>query len=174
MYKCKYFAQSLDDLAQQLLPKDVYKKGKYQALSLMDSRIIESLDNLRYHLKCPLTVNNWTWGGDRNQSGFRSVDFYESDDHYISSNSQHKYGRAVDFINRKMSAHEVRKFILENKELFPHIKFLEVGPLKDGSEMSWVHIDCRSTDPWLDNDTIICWSPKLGYVTEQYVIDNKL
>lgn len=177
MYHPKYFATSIEDMAKQVLPEHLFRKNGIVSLRLMDERVLQTIDMLRFHLNVPLTVNNWQWGGNRNWSGFRDVKYFKTTADYLNSESQHIFGRGLDFINRKMVAHEVRKFIIENKHLFPYITFLEVGPLKgktEEREMTWVHFDCRMIEPWLDNDTIVCWSPVLGYVSEATVIKNKL
>jgi len=174
IYKPKYFASTLDSLAKQVLPEHIYNKEGIAGLRHMDERILITLDVLRKELDKPITVNSWSWGGERNASGYRDIVYYGTLDAYAHSTSQHKSGRALDFQVKGMTAQEVRFFILENKEKFPHIKFLEVGPLSSGQDMNWVHIDCRMQEAWLEDDTIICWSPAFSYVTEGTVKVNKL
>ncbi len=174
MFEPKYFATNLDSLAKQVLPEHVYTKEGVAGLRHMDERILVTLDALRKELGKPITVNSWSWGSNRNYSGYRDPSYYSTPQSYAKSTSQHKSGRALDFIVSGMSAQQVRVYILENKEKFPYITFLEVGPLDQGQEMSWVHIDCRMSSAWLENDTIICWSPSSGYVTEKFVIENQL
>jgi len=174
MYIPKYFASTSDSLAKQVLPEHIYEKEGVAGLRHMDERIIITLDILRKELGKPITVNSWSWGGDRNASGYRDVAYYDTLQKYSDSTSQHKSGRALDFQVKGMTAQDVRLFILENKEKFPYIKFLEVGPLKNGQRMNWVHIDCRMQEAWLERDTIICWSPLKSYVTEETVRNNNL
>ena len=176
MYQPKHFAKDLNDLAMQVLPEHIYKKEGVAGLRHIDERVVITIDMLRKELGVPITVNSWSWGGGRNYSGYRDVMYYGDLQKYSDSTSQHKSGRALDFKASGMTAQDVRKFILKNKEKFPYISFLEVGPLKNGQAMTWVHIDCRMQDAWLDNDTIICWSPfeKYKYVTEDFVINNNL
>jgi len=176
MYKVKYFASNMNDVAKQVLPEHIYKKEGVAGLRHMDERIIITIDVLRRELNRPITINNWSWGGNRNASGYRDIIYYGTHESYANSTSQHKSGRGLDFLVSGMTAQEVRLYILENKDKFPYIKFLEVGPLSNGQTMSWCHIDCRMQDAWLDNDSIICWSPfkKYGYVTESFVKENHL
>ncbi|MBY8157108.1 D-Ala-D-Ala carboxypeptidase family metallohydrolase [Vibrio fluvialis] len=145
---------------QEYVSETLYKRRGAKSLELMDERILKTMDTLRERLGAPITINNWLWGGDRNQSGLRDDSFYKSDSAYADSLSQHKYGRAVDFLVKGIPAHEVRKHILENRELYPAITFLEVG-------INWVHIDCR-------NGEFRCWSPDNKFHTPAEVIKNKL
>ncbi|CAM0062698.1 hypothetical protein VPHF86_0267 [Vibrio phage F86] len=159
MYKCKYFE------IYELVTPQMYEAWGEKCWQLFDERVLITLDALREEFgSC--VVNDWKWGGSFDDSGFRDVHFYSSVDAYLKSRSQHKYGRAID-AKFKVPAHEVRKFILENPTLFPHVKFIETGPLKDGRAMSWVHIDVRNGD-------LICWSPKEGVISAQSVIERKL
>ncbi|CAL9991924.1 hypothetical protein VPHK567_0346 [Vibrio phage K567] len=159
MYKCKYFE------IYELVTPQMYEAWGEKCWQLFDERVLITLDALRKKFgSC--VVNDWKWGGRFDDSGFRDVHFYSSVDAYLKSRSQHKYGRAVD-AKFKVPAHEVRKYILENPDEFPHVKFIEVGPLKDGSDMSWVHIDVRNGD-------LLCWSPLEGVVSKEDVIRRKL
>lgn len=177
MFQPKYFCKSLDQMAKEVLPKVFYEHYGVAGLQQIDERVLITLDNLsknleiEYGYKIPLTVNSWSWNGNRNQSGLRTEEFYSSKDSYIASRSQHKYGRSCDLVSSKLTSHEIRKHIIDNKEKYPYISFLEVGPLKDGSIMSWVHFDVRMR---LDNDQIKYWSPKLKYVIEEVVLKDKL
>ena len=170
MWQPQYFCKSLDQLAKEVLPQVFYETYGVAGLQQMDSRILVTLDNLsknleiEYGRRIPLTVNSWSWGRERNQSGLRTREFYKSESAYVSSRSQHKYGRGLDFQAKGLTPHEVRKHIIENKDLYPDVSFLEVG-------ISWIHIDCRMR---LDNDHMKFWSPSLGFVTEKVVLDDKL
>ena len=174
MYQPKYFANDLDDLAKQVLPEHIYKKEGVAGLRHMDERILITLDTLRKELGKPITVNDWSWGGEFSGRGYRDIVYYKELHKYSDSTSQHKSGRAIDFVVSGMTSQQVRQFILDNKEKFPHITFMEVGPLKNGQSMSWVHLDCRMQEAWLEDDTIICWSPLKKYVSESYVKENNL
>ena len=177
MIQPKYFCKSLDQLAKEVLPKVYYEHYGVAGLQQMDERVLITLDNLsknleiEYGRKIALTVNSWSWGGNRNQSGLRTREFYNSESDYVSSRSQHKYGRGCDLVAKGLTPHDVRKHVIENKDKYPDISFLEVGPLKDGSAMSWVHFDVRMR---LDNDAIKYWSPKLKYVSEEVVLKDEL
>ncbi len=159
MYKCNHFK------IYELVTPEMYNKWGEKCWQLFDERILITLDALRERFgSC--VVNDWKWGGRFDDSGFRDENFYSSVEAYFRSRSQHKFGRAVD-AKFKVPAHEVRKYILENPDEFPYVTFIEVGPLKDGSVMTWVHIDVRNGD-------LTCWSPKEGVIAKEDVIRRKL
>lgn len=163
MLKPKYFAKSLDDFARQVVPEQIYKQRGVKSLELMDQRILETLDDLRHNLGVPLTVNSWAWGGGRTQSGLRDQFFYKSVDEYLKSFSQHKAGRGIDIVC-SLPAYEVRKHIIENRELYPHVSFMEV-------QIEWTHLDARTR---IDEDWCKFWSPKEGFLSEEEVLSRKL
>ena len=107
---------------------------------LFDERILISADQLRARfgpLSC--NINGFTQCGLRNNG---------------SLTSQHRFGRALDLHSKHHSYYSIRKYILEHKDEFPHISFLEV-------DIHWLHIDTRNCDK------ITIWSPKRGFLTEK-------
>ncbi|AJT61198.1 hypothetical protein AVU32_gp357 [Vibrio phage ValKK3] len=161
MYKCKHFK------IQELVTPQMYRDWGEKCWTLFDDRLLRTLDALRERFG-PCTINDWSWGGSFDDSGMRDENFYGSTQKYLASRSQHKYGRAADCKFRDIAAHEVRKYILENPDEFPYVKFIECGPLKSGNAMTWVHIDVRNgTD-------VYCWSPKEGVISHSEVIRRQL
>ncbi|WP_347368006.1 D-Ala-D-Ala carboxypeptidase family metallohydrolase [Vibrio vulnificus] len=144
MYKSKYFK------AYELVPADIFNKRGEAALELIDPRLLITLDQLREKLQKPITINNYKWNGAFSQRGLRSRSFYKSDKDYQDSLSQHKYGRAVDFDVKGMTAQQVREFIHANRSMFPYITFIE-------TDVNWVHVDVRNGDYRI-------WSPTRGFV----------
>lgn len=140
MYKCKHFK------IYELVPKHIYEARGEKAWELLDEKLLMTIDTLRELLGCPITINNYNWGGDRNWSGVRTGGFYASLGEYDKSLSQHKYGRAVDMLIKGMEAEKVRQFIYKNKDKFPYITFVE-------TKINWVHIDVRNCR------AITCWAP---------------
>ncbi len=127
--KSKYFK------IHELVPKSLYEKYGNKAWRYVDPRLIESIDKLKEHFNLgTMTINNYFWGGKREWSGIRT-----SDSPYYSLGSQHSYANAFDIVFSDYSAEEVRNYIIGNKDLFPHIKGLELG-------VSWVHLDVRNED----------------------------
>jgi len=120
---------------QEYVSKDVYKARGEKSMQLIDNRIPVFLNNLREALGVPITVNDWLWGGRCEWRGLRN-----SNSSDYTPFSQHNFGRALDFKVSGMTSDDVRKWIIDNRELdwVKPITFLE-------SEISWVHIDCRAT-----------------------------
>lgn len=143
-YKCKHFK------IHELVPEHIVRTRGEAAWELIDDRLAMTLDALRESLGKSITVNNYHWGGNRRWSGLRTAGYYASLQAYENSLSQHKYGRAADFIVAGMDANAVREHIYANKHKFPYISFVEV-------DITWVHIDVRNCD------AITCWSPTRGY-----------
>ncbi len=127
--RSKYFA------IHEFLPRKMYETYGERGWRYVDARLIESVDRLKEHFNLgTMTINDYYWGGLREWSGIRT-----EDSKYYSSGSMHTAGKAVDFVCTDYSAEEVRNYILDNLELFPAIKGMEL-------EVSWVHIDVRNED----------------------------
>jgi len=117
---------------QEFLSTETWDKYGHRALGFMDDRIIESAQALRDNLDVPLTINNWAYGGDRYMSGLRTQEMS-----IYRPFSQHSFGRAVDIISPEITAEKMRKHILQNQDLYPHITTLE-------GNVTWLHMDCRN------------------------------
>ena len=134
---------------EEFVPQHIYEDLGDDAIEEMNPKIIEVADTLRELTEVPLTINNWKWGGNRNWSGLR-----DETSPYYSATSQHTVGNAIDIVNKRFSAYRLRRFILENEELFPDVTFLECG-------ISWLHVDVRP-----GND-IKLWVPNRGFITRE-------
>ncbi len=125
MYKPRFFK------TQELVPPSIYKQRGERSLSLIDDRVLITLDQLRRVLG-PCTVNDWCFGGRFEQSGLRTDECKA-----YSPTSQHTFGRAMDCKFRDHTAEEVRQFVINSKETFPFITFIE-------TDVSWFHFDVRN------------------------------
>ena len=126
--KSKYFK------VHEIVPKVLYNKYGEKAWRYVDIRLIETIDKLKEHFsEGSMTINNYKWNGAREWSGIRT-----SDSPYYSVGSQHSYANALDIVFSEYTAKEVRDYILNNLDEFPHIKGLEVA--------TWLHIDVRNED----------------------------
>ncbi len=137
MYKPRFFK------AQELVPPSIYKQRGERSLSLIDDRVLITLDQLRRVLG-PCTVNDWCFGGRFEQSGLRTDECKA-----YSPTSQHTFGRAMDCKFRDHTAEEVRQFVINSKETFPFITFIE-------ADVSWFHFDVRN------GERLTLWSPDTG------------
>lgn len=133
--KSKYFK------IQELVSDGVYKKYGDKSWEFIDDRLVETLDQLREFFGRPITVNNWYFGGNLSQRGYRA-----NKDPMVNGKSgyycsQHCMGRAVDFNVKDLSTQEVYNMIVDNIDKFPHIKRLE----HIDTAKTWTHIDLSNT-----------------------------
>ena len=130
MKRCKHFR------IEELVSPELYNLVKTDTLwELFDEKLLITIDVLKE--KFPngsMTINNWLWGGDREQSGLRT-----KNSKYYSPTSQHSRGRAIDCVFSDYETEEVRQYIINNPKKFPYIKGIEKG-------VSWLHIDTRLSD----------------------------
>ena len=91
-----------------------------------------------------MTINNWSYGGNRNWSGYRTPD-----SPYYSIHSMHSSGNAFDIIFSDYDAEGVREYIAMNTGKFISIRGLEHK--KDDKPISWVHIDTNDRGHLLFN-----------------------
>lgn len=114
---------------EEFVPKDTFLRLGKNSLLLMDNRIIAIADQLRNYFGKPITINNWVYGSDFTQRGWR--------EHGINGKnySMHCFGRAIDFDVAGLPAAEVRKAISMHEEQFPLIRGMEL-------DTNWVHVDC--------------------------------
>lgn len=115
------------------MPSKEYEK---YWLILMDDRILITADKVREYYGVPVTVNNWYWGGNLKNRGFRALNTTVG-----AKLSQHKFGRAFDFDVKNVPAEQVRNDIRKGK--FPLITCIE-------KDVSWVHADVRNVKRLLE------------------------
>ena len=127
MYKPRHF------YTQELVPEHVYRDRGEKALELLDDRLLITLDDMR-DAYGPIVVNDWYRGGVIQWRGLRT------DNSPVGTiYSQHRFGRAADLIFLDTDAESVRRDILNNPNLFPHIQSLELGT-------TWLHFDVRNCE----------------------------
>jgi len=138
-YKPKHFR------IEELVDPVVYKRFGQRALMFFDSRLLVTADAVREYFDQPMIINNWKTRGNYSHRGFRRPNCKVG-----AGFSQHKFGRAIDFDIKGLTAEEVRIEILNNQKhpAFTHITTLERG-------VSWVHLDIRMQD----SDEIILINP---------------
>ncbi|CAH9014260.1 putative D-Ala-D-Ala carboxypeptidase family metallohydrolase [Vibrio phage 249E41-1] len=169
IWKPKYFAKSLESLAKEVLPPSVYKKHGVQGLRMMDMRILMFLDEFRKDTGVPLTVNT-PWNGSFTQSGLRDDEMYSSFESLFFSLSDHTRGAALD-IKCKHGGVWLREKFIEREEHYYKkygINFVECGPLKGNKSMSWAHFSVRFDF----FGEVKYWSPVLGYISKEDVLEN--
>lgn len=139
------FYQPTHITARDVVPPDLYKaRGESAMLSLMDSRILWTIDAL---IECPLfprekgkefatlTINNYAVGGPRSQCGYRT------DARLIETapTTQHRSGRAIDCILAGVTPDEFRAMARGGK-LDRELQY--ITRIEDG--VNWIHLDCAN------------------------------
>jgi hypothetical protein len=128
MYLSKHFTPV------ELLPKSWLETyGAEIGMLAIDERILITLDALRDYFAVPITVNNWAKGGAFSFRGLRTPECLQ-----YKPDSQHAFGRAIDFDVQGLSADYVRGVILDGQARWPLITRMEIGT-------PWIHIDCAGT-----------------------------
>ncbi len=121
---------------KEFIDPDTYKQYGEMSIQFIDKRIVQGADLIREHFGKPVTINNYHVGGTRVFSGLRPFDCKIG-----AKRSQHKYGRAIDFLVQGVTPQEVYAEILKNWDekfskvftTLENIKFTE----------SWCHADSR-------------------------------
>jgi hypothetical protein len=131
-YVPKYFK------LEEFLPKEIFSKlmpeTMWKGYMMLDERMLRHADHCREAFG-PLTINNWSTGGSRNESGLRVPGMKN-----YSQYSQHSFGRAFDCVSSTKTGEQMRQFILANKKDFPYVTRMEIGT-------SWLHSDCGNAEP---------------------------
>lgn len=127
--KSKYFE------IHELVPEELYRERGERCWRYVPKELIMSIDTLKERFpNGSMTINNYYWGGNRNWSGLRTPD-----SPYFSPTSMHTFFQAVDAVFSAYDVEEVRQDILDNPDVYPYIKGLEMN-------VSWLHIDVRNED----------------------------
>lgn len=131
-YRCKHFK------IQELVPPSVHNKWGYAAWWFIDQELCKTIDELRELFGTSITINDWSWGGEFTQSGYRNTQ-----SEYYNEFSAHSFGKAADL---KISGYKslvaiemIKTWKKEGKLKF--LTRLELGT--DG----WVHVDVFNAEP---------------------------
>ena len=120
----------------EVMHPTMYKKFGAKSRWFIDQRLIDIVQFIREKTGQPITVNDWYKGGRFKERGLRNPNTSTG-----AKYSQHKFGKALDFVVSGMSADEVRENILgEWKD-----DLMELGLTAIEAGVSWVHIDIRNT-----------------------------
>lgn len=122
----------------ELLPKSFhnnYGRSDRAVLRLMDARIVMAQQWLINRFGS-MYMNNWYWGGDKQERGFRP--FNSSVGAMLS---QHKYGRAIDSVPKKVTIQDIHSDILQFEQSYIEAGFTCFECIWDAP--TWIHGDCR-------------------------------
>jgi len=144
---------------REFVPRQAWDKFGDKCIWFLDVRIFAIAQELKDTItdsigKNIFHINNWHYGGKRNWSGLRTVDFFKSYPN-AAKYSQHLYGRAFDcqiFIDGdQVPSSEISHHIFRKEELFMGYGLTTVEDIK--ITKTWNHLDIRNTG--LDNILIV-------------------
>ena len=102
----------------------------------VDPKIIKVANLLRKLTGSALTVNDWSWGGNYDSSGYRSI-FDDTGADY----SQHRAGRAGDFKSDTHTVEEMFELVQKNKKAFLRAGLTAIENIE--ATPTWLHLDVR-------------------------------
>jgi hypothetical protein len=114
----------------EFLPKCLMHLNVYNVL---DNRIVETAEQIRNFFGRLVIINNWERGGKYQYRGYRPQHCGIG-----ATYSQHRFGRAIDFDVKGLSADYVRSEIIASQKRFEHITRME-------EDVGWVHVDLMYT-----------------------------
>jgi hypothetical protein len=129
---------------KELVDKQTFDKYGEKSWQFLCPMLLHTLLVIRKELGKPITINNWSWGGNFDERGLRTntCDIVSKKTKvgklYLSA---HCMGKAIDFDVLDMKASEVRTWLVENSSILPYKIRLEHKFVKTGKEISWVHLD---------------------------------
>lgn len=129
----------------ELVGRKTYELLGEEAWQVFDTDTLQCLLIMREGINKPFYVNNWAWGGDKQERGFRSNVQSLSKGKTLANQlylSGHIMGKAVDFVVKGMTAEQARDWIEANGTLFPCKVRLEDKD-KNLMPISWVHFDTK-------------------------------
>jgi hypothetical protein len=139
----KYFA------IYELVDKQTYERFGERSWQFFDTDTLHCLLLIREGINKPIDVNNWFWDGLYDERGLRTnlCEIVKSKTNanklYLSG---HVMGKAIDFKISGMDSEDVRKWIIDNEDIFPCKLRLEHKKLSTGKPISWVHFDTYQLD----------------------------
>ena len=141
MYTCKHFA--IEELVSPEWYQYARKKGTVSLLwRAFDESLLKALDGLR-EMYGPLIVNDWKSGGSRTYSGLRPLECIGA------VCSQHKFGRAIDFISKTVTPRQIYEDLVSAgglkagfRQTHPDSPWALVQRLEYYPGITWTHIDC--------------------------------
>jgi len=130
----------------ELVDKQTYEKFGDTSWQFFDTDTLHSLLILREGINLPFSINDWYWGGRYDERGLRTniCDIvYKKTIKKRLYLSGHILGKAFDFKVKGMSADDVRKWAVDNGDLFPcKLRFENINT-STGKTISWVHFDTK-------------------------------
>lgn len=121
---------------QEFVSKEIYEKWGENSKWFVDKRLWDLMNFTRTFFGKPVAINNWLWGGNLNERGFR--------ENPISAKmSQHCYGRGVDFNVVGLTSKQVIDTVFTNSTAFMDAGLTTIEDIN--FTPNHVHFDIRWT-----------------------------
>jgi len=121
---------------EEFVPEVIFREYGDHSIWFIDERLPQLAEFIRMRFGCSMTINNWLWGGGRNNSGFR-----EPECTIGARLSDHKRGIALDIVPKDITPEEIRQDIISN---FLVYRKLGLTTIEMGTD-TWLHISLRYT-----------------------------
>ena len=126
----------------EFLPSELYNKYADAGMRYINPKIPALMDIMREFFNCPITINNWKSGGDRNGSCLRLPNNKD-----YSKWSDHSFGNACDFIVSGVDSFTVQDKIINDTNLSLKLKSYGLVSIED-STSGWTHIGVADMAGW--------------------------
>ena len=149
----------------EIVDKETFELLGEQAWKLIDMRLKLTLDTLSKETGWTIIINTWNFKQPSKYGLFVDRGFRTQKSNTGAKEGAHPKGMALDCdcydkAGKRIEPNVVRNFIMNNIDLFPHIRCIEI-------DINWVHIDVMDE---FDSDrrkgvgekTILLYSPKTG------------
>lgn len=138
MKKSKHFK------IHELVCLDIYNRDKELAWRYFRPELIDFIDWLRERVDKPIYINNWQWGGNKTQRGYRCNLCPLVKNKNILYASAHMLGAGVDFNVKNVHPNDVREYLKDNIHEFFNDNPCYIRKCRIESNIlapTWVHID---------------------------------
>ena len=127
-------------ILQELINPDIYDKIGNRSLDFIHPTLAPVIQILRDEIDEAITINDWYWGGNYEDSGLRLPTGDVG-----ASMSAHKFGCAADLKFKTRSTDDVLQHILDNQEYYTNItriEDIEHTRSQHGEQgRDWLHIE---------------------------------
>ncbi len=124
-------------IIQEFVPPHTWRKWGAKSIWFINPNIVLFAQWLKDHTNSIVIINDWAFGGQYFNSGFRPPDCIIG-----AALSQHRFGNGIDIKVTDYSANQIRSIIRENWK-FLHDKF-NLSTIEKNTP-TWTHVDFRYT-----------------------------
>lgn len=124
---------------REFVSEVTWKTYGEKSIWFIDPRLITLAEFVREWFKAPMTINDWSTGG-----GFQNRGYRRPKSTVGASESQHRFGRAIDINIQGFTPQQIYKIIIGNEKAFMDAGLTTLENIVDTP--SWNHLDIRQTN----------------------------